>query len=257
MTISDFIIRILFLSLPGLVGVMTYRALKGRPDNRKDWEDILEIALFSLLSYSIYGLIITFANFQGWTSTQVFISQAVFDDTTPVPWVEISFTTVIGFVLAFIASFFYTRNAINWLGRIFRVTSMFGNKDVWDFYHKNYGSEWVFVRDHKIGLVYFGHILAYSDSDKERELIIKDVDVFDNKTSEFQYKTPVIYISRSRDDLSIELPDLTGNSKSKEEETTNERPREEPSAYQNRRSPVAARPRGKGGRQPPTEKSKA
>lgn len=252
MGLTDFIIRLLFLSLPGLVGTLAYRSLKGRPNNYKDWEDILEIAIFSLLSYSIYGLATTYTNYQGWTNVQVTISQAVFDNNTPISWTEIAITTGIGFILAFLASYFYTRNTINQLGRLFRVTSMFGNKDVWDFYHKHYGNQWAFVRDHKTGLVYFGHIQAYSDSDKERELILKDVDVFTNSTSEFQYKCPILYISRARDDLTIELPFTDVQVTAQEATLTDGRARQELTGNKDRRSTAISRTRRKGGRESPT-----
>jgi hypothetical protein len=51
MNISAFVVRLLFLALPGILGARLYRALRGKRV-QKDWEDFVEIALFSLLSYA-------------------------------------------------------------------------------------------------------------------------------------------------------------------------------------------------------------
>lgn len=55
MSLSSFLIRIIFLALPGIISSVLYRKLRGRPV-RKDWEDYVEIAIFSLASYALYGL---------------------------------------------------------------------------------------------------------------------------------------------------------------------------------------------------------
>ena len=46
------------------------------------------------------------------------------------------------------------------------------------------GQEWYFVRDHKYDLKYYGAIKVWSDSEQDREFIMKDVSVFDNQTGE-------------------------------------------------------------------------
>lgn len=51
MSLSSFLIRIIFLALPGIVGSILYRRLRGK-SSLKDWEDVLEILLFSL---SLFG----------------------------------------------------------------------------------------------------------------------------------------------------------------------------------------------------------
>ncbi len=65
------------------------------------------------------------------------------------------------------------------------------------------GIGWVTVRDHKLDLYYYGWIEAWSDSGEERELILREVEVYKNSTAEFLYESDVIYISRKHDDLTI------------------------------------------------------
>ena len=57
MSLSSFLIRIILLVLPGIASSSLYRHLRGQR-TRKDWEDYLEILVFSFLCYTIYGLVV-------------------------------------------------------------------------------------------------------------------------------------------------------------------------------------------------------
>jgi len=104
--------------------------LKGRP-TKKDWEDVLEIALFSFSSYSLIGLFSDLVKFIFGRVITVTFFDALLDEKVPIPWYEIYVAIGIAIILSFTASYFYTNNVINGFGRRIRVTSMFGNNDVW------------------------------------------------------------------------------------------------------------------------------
>ena len=65
--------------------------------------------------------------------------------------------------------------------------------------------QWAFVRDHKLRLTYYGWIDVFSDAGAERELILTQVDVFDERSNHL-YSTPTLYICRAKEDVSIEFP---------------------------------------------------
>lgn len=205
MALSSFLLRIMFLALPGMVASILYRKLRGRT-SLKDWEDVLEIILFSLLSYGLYGLSVEVLNGIGLTHSTVTSFQAFLDEKIPVSWREVTLASLGALPLAFIASFLYRHKSINRIGRFLRVTRRFGDEDVWNFLNNIPGVSWVFVRDHKLDLLYFGWISVYSDSERERELLLRDVRVYTNSTSELLYEVSLMYISRDRYDLTIEVP---------------------------------------------------
>lgn len=204
MSLSSFLIRIIFLALPGIIGSAIYRKLRGKT-NQKDWEDFREIALFSLLSYVFYGLGADLLNRIGgvWTFTSL---QAIFDERIPISYIEIIFASIIGIFLSFVATGIHTAYLINKIGRLIHVTRRFGDEDVWEFFVNNSMLGWVFVRDHKTNLTYFGWIQYFSDSEKERELLMRDVIVYSNSTGDELYQSRAIYFSRDRYDLTIEIP---------------------------------------------------
>ena len=73
-------------------------------------------------------------------------------------------------------------------------------------------TNWVFVRDHKLDLVYFGCVRVFSESKDERELILDDVEVHTNtRPSEKLYCAKAMYLSRNRYDLTIEIPEQTAD----------------------------------------------
>jgi hypothetical protein len=208
MSLSSFLIRIILLVIPGIVCSLLYRTLRGR-SSRKDWEDYLEILAFSFICYSIYGFFAyalsllrptdhAFAALRAFTNENVPIDKTVGH--------AIIWAALIALPVAFIASYIDSNKVINKIGQKLKATTRFGDEDVWDFLHHSPAirGNWVTVRDHKLKLNYLCWIQAYSDSGKERELLLRDVDVYNDVTAECLYKTDVMYLSRKNDELTIE-----------------------------------------------------
>jgi hypothetical protein len=128
------------------------------------------------------------------------------------------------FALCLLLSYLHRYNALNFIAQVIRATNRYGDEDVWHFFHnaperqKNDG--WVFVRDHKLDLVYYGYINVWSESGKQRELVLSDVSVFHNKSGDELYSSDVVYLSRNAEDLTIEVP------KQERIEVIHERPKE-------------------------------
>lgn len=209
MDISGLVIRIIFLLLPGALASSLYRKLKGRT-TRKDWEDFLEIIIFSILSYIAYALILSVINYlrtkYGYASVSFSAFNAFFDEKAVIRWQEVLFASIIAVVLSFAAAFTYTKRHVNRIGNFIGVTNHVGEEDIWYFFLNSPDVQWVFVRDHKANIAYRCWIQYYSDPYKERELLLRDVDVYTNSTGELLYKRDAIYLSRKHDELTIEVP---------------------------------------------------
>lgn len=212
MDISGLVIRIVFLLLPGGVASTFYRKLRGRRE-RKDWEDILEVIIFSALSYVLYAFVVSILNWFGSTRGYEIIKftafTAFFDEKAELHWHEVLIATVIGTILSFIASYVYTKGLINRLGQWLGVTSHFGEEDIWTIFNNDPSAEWVFVRDLKNDLAYRCWVQYYSDPYKQRELLLRNADVYVNSTGVFLYQRPAIYISANHNELTIEVPVLS------------------------------------------------
>ena len=214
MSLSSFLIRIILLVLPGIASSSLYRHLRGRR-TRKDWEDFLEILVFSFLCYTIYGLALSLlypaddplAAFRALTNESVQIDRPV---ARAIVW-----ALVIAIPVAFLASYIDEYKIINRFGWSIKATKRIGDEDIWDYFNRSPDIVWITVRDHKLDLNYYGWIEAFSDSEEERELLLREVEVYKNSTAEFLYATDVVYLSRKPDDLTIDA-DLSSNESSAE-----------------------------------------
>ena len=204
--ISIFLLRIIFLCFPGFICYSLFTQLTGKAAKEK-WGYFLSILFYSTLSYFIYYILTSILNsLSDKTDIELKFFESILQKETSISWDEIIYVSIIGFVLAFVLSYCDTYKIINRFARRIRATKRYGDEDVWDFFHNIPNNEWVWVRDHKLGLLYFGWIRLFSDSEKPRELLLQDVDVHDNETGDFLYNVPAMYLSRARSDLTIEIP---------------------------------------------------
>ena len=87
--------------------------------------------------------------------------------------VPFCFVAILGTLMAAVAN---RRLLYRWIAQPLGI-QRYGDEDVWTFLMHSKGSEWIFLRDHRHGLVYKGWIQLYSDSGPSRELLLNDVEV--------------------------------------------------------------------------------
>jgi drug/metabolite transporter (DMT)-like permease len=114
MSLSSFLIRIILLVIPGIIGSLLYRRVRGRA-SRKDWEDYLEILVFSFLSYLCYAVAVyalskkygqdTFAAFRALTNESIPIDAPIGH--------AIIISSLISVPVAFVASYIDEYKLIN------------------------------------------------------------------------------------------------------------------------------------------------
>jgi hypothetical protein len=209
--LDAFAIRLVFLALPGILALKVYRKLRG-PTPKEVWESFLEILLFSLLSYVILG-IISGPYRSGGTNTNTtqpgyepYAVQAVFDPKLPLDWRQIAWACLIALALAAIASALHNYRIVNRTGRFIRLSCRMADEDVWELFFSSPTVRWILVRDHRNALAYFGLARYYSDSGKDREIVLERVDVYNNDDGKKLYEMEAVYLSLDKDDVSIQIP---------------------------------------------------
>ena len=89
-----------------------------------------------------------------------------------------------------------------------KATKTFGDEDVWDFVF-NASSlstvDYLHFRDFENRVVYAGYVNLFSESGQLRELVLRDVIVYDFDGEEM-YKVARMYLARERDNIHIEFP---------------------------------------------------
>lgn len=204
MKIDTLILQLAILFLPGLIWARldAQYALKTKPS---DIEFFLRAFLFGVSSYVVTFLVFTAL---GWQFTLVNLAEV---GTQPVVtrgiFKEILWATGIGL---FLAIFWIYAGTYKWLTRFLqfiRATKTYGDEDVWDYTFNSPipAVEYVHFRDFENKLVYAGWVKEYSETEKLRELVLRDVQVFDFEGT-MQYETPLLYLARAPENIHIEFP---------------------------------------------------
>jgi hypothetical protein len=95
-------------------------------------------------------------------------------------------------------------------GRILRAikaTKKYGDEDLWDFIFNSRDRrvEYVYMRDYANEKVFSGWVVGFSETDKVRELLLRDVQVFD-LAGQLLYESPLLYVGRPADAVDLEFP---------------------------------------------------
>jgi len=214
MSFDSFILRIIIILIPGIVGYKTYRILcsSGKKQKQlKDWEDFFNILVFSLFSYIVLKFFILLVNFIGMSLSETFVGiktsmlDAILDQNISVSYSEIFFSLLVSILIGIISATMSNKKLIFRFFKWIKVTRHYGDEDIWSYINNSSDIEWVIVRDHKYELMYYSYIMLFSDYGEKRELLLGDVDVYSNNSGDFIYHTDKLYICRDEYDLSIEI----------------------------------------------------
>ena len=207
MEITEFTIQIIILGIPGILCYFIASKLVGKIGKDK-FDVFLAIFLFSILSYFLYGIGTEVFNLLACSNTSNNILTKLLSNQKNINASDILFATVSSFFLALIVSYLYNFGVLNKIARLIRATKRYGDEDVWHYFQNIYSpkiTDWFVIRNLKADLMYQGNVTAYSETEKDRELLIKDVDVYKNSTGEYMYSADEAYISIDRNDITIEI----------------------------------------------------
>jgi hypothetical protein len=204
MKIDLLILQLALLFLPGLIWAWldVRYTVKAKPS---DTQFLLRAFVFGVASYlvtaSVYwalGAEFMLVNLAT-AGTQSVVTGAVLK--------EVFAATAVGFVLAIGWIYGSTHKLLTRFLQKIDATKTYGDEDVWDFTFNSRvpAVEYVHVRDFENKFVYAGWVLTFSESEKLRELVLRDVQVFDFE-SKLQYEIPLLYLARAAAGIHIEFP---------------------------------------------------
>jgi hypothetical protein len=202
--VNFLVFQIALLFLPGLIWASIdakYVARRDVPQFRL----VLNAFLFGIFSYTVL-----FALLWQLGVEPAFLS--AFDEAAgglrigPVIK-EIGLAVVVSYVLAIAWVALATHKVFNRVLQATKITKRYGDEDLWDFAFNSTDAavEYVHLRDFSKKIVYAGWVKAFSDRAELRELLLRDVEVYDFDSNRL-FDSPLVYVSRKRDDVDIEFP---------------------------------------------------
>ncbi|TVQ20536.1 MAG: hypothetical protein EA382_14795 [Spirochaetaceae bacterium] len=213
MDIDNTVVQTLVALFPGVLASLSYSRLRATKQTQL-WIAVVEFVVFAFVSYAIASPIVRALGLPAAStsgSVDVTLTQAAFIRN----WYEFYAACIVGLLLSVVAAVFHNHKIINRLARRVRITSSFGDDDVWQYIHNSPNVEWVFVRDTKENIVYYGKISQYSDPYRPRELLLTDVEVYPNVSPDGRgdlepiQTLDAVYLSRPNDAWTIEIPALS------------------------------------------------
>ena len=198
----------MILLMPGFAGLMLFKRMAVRRLSRKGLDsvkDLSSILMLSLVSSALYDVMIRIINCYSSRQYQTTFGKLVRSEMYQP--IELILMIAIALILSTLLAAAENKKLIYKAARRLRITSHYGDDDVWTLINNSPDTSWVFVRDHTVDLVYFGVVEQYSDPGETRELLLSDVSVYSNTgDGEHLYDVAKLYVSRADDELTIEIP---------------------------------------------------
>lgn len=194
MNISEFTLTLLFLFLPGILGVLLIGALTT--------VKVTEIKIFALYVYllSVISYLLT-----GFINDYRFINFLLKGNLNVTPS-EIFIATVVSIVLSIIIIYIINFKLIYKLAGLLRLSTKFGNSDVWLTLFNDKNTTWITLRPPNCEQYFVGEVEHFSDENNLREVTLLNVAIYSEDDGKYLYSQDKIYFSFPIDqNITIEI----------------------------------------------------
>jgi hypothetical protein len=207
MQINELAWNLFILMVPGVLSTLMLRHVS-RSRNYPAFEFIMYSFLLGLANYIVMELCVSLYNailglFSDAYTPKWGLNLSVWNviygvKNTKVNGLEMLICYLISIPVGFVLGIIIRKKIILKLFKKAKATNRYGDDDVWTYYFNELKTEWVFIRDINRDIIYKGRVIAYSDSDEKREILLESVSVF--KDSEhtvnpiLKYKIDNIYL---------------------------------------------------------------
>jgi hypothetical protein len=219
MEITELVWHLFIILLPGVISTLMIRYISTHKQYSifefSIYSAILGIGTFILMELfiSLYWCVIGL--FSKSISTEFGLNLAIWDSLfngkKALNKNEIFVSYLLSIPFGFFWGFIISKKIIIRLFQKWKLTTRYGDDDVWSFYLNSPSAEWIYIHNKKANLTYYGKIRAYSDSAEKRELLIEDVIVYESDTWTEKYQTNAVYLELNSFDFVIESPKIIEN----------------------------------------------
>jgi len=198
------ILQLAILFIPGIIwaGLESKYALKVK---LTDTEFVIRAFLFGVSTYlvtfflyTLFGFNFEFANLSEASTKFILRSEHI---------KEIFCATLVGIMMAIIWLYAERYKWLTLLLQKINATRKFGDEDVWDFTLNSglINFEYIHFRDFSQKMVYCGWVNTFSETEKLRELLLRNVEAYDFEGNKL-FEVPFLYIAREPQNIHIEFP---------------------------------------------------
>lgn len=202
-----FFFQLVVIFIPGIIWERVDCAY-GREHPKEQWDVIRRSFVFGLASYGVlygvaWGLSYFFGDL-GLRMPQLKKEEAFLDVST---FREIFFASLVAVICSILWLYVTNYKLITRFLQAIGATKRYGDEDIWEFMFNSRRAEveYVNLRDFDKKLTYTGWVEAFSESEKQREIVLRDVIVYDFDSNMIM-ETERVYLARKAENIDIEFP---------------------------------------------------
>ena len=202
MAVSELLIRLIVLLLPGLVAVILIDQLT----EHRDWTPF---------TYTVYAILLGATAYFAWqvvlyawaglawvvtrefTPVSIAFWESLFDEKKPISWIEIAAASGVAVPLGFGLAAGVYHKALFALAQRLKISNKFGDDSLFMNFMNSREVQWVRVRDRRRGYIFEGWPVSFSHTPGLRELVLQEVKVYNYEKPGEAYEVPLLYLSYS------------------------------------------------------------
>lgn len=197
MELSELLVRVLFLFLPGIIATIVIEMLTSHR-KRQAMHFIIHSYLLGVMSYGLLLFIVFINNkiviIRGEVPTwEVTFLKTLFNDKENIHVNEVFWASLIGLLVAILITAMINYSLIYWLTNKLKISRKHGEGDVWDFMFNSSDTNWVNIRYNDF--VYQGSVVSYSEKENTREVLLNKVKVYPKDGGNELYEMPYMYFN--------------------------------------------------------------
>lgn len=203
MNVSTLFFELALIFIPGFIWMKIHRRY-GFKGEATQFDLILNAFIFGVISY---GVLYSIYRYNGWSLKLFDLDPDSKRLLQPEILPEILFAVIISTIGGVLSLYVENHKLFTRFVQTIRATKTYGDEDVWDFVFNSSSRavEFVHLRDFEQRVTYAGFVEVFSESGQLREIVLRDVIVYDFEQNEM-YRVPRLYLAKSRENIHIEFP---------------------------------------------------
>lgn len=200
MEISELTLKLILVLIPGAIASRIYQKVTIH-EKWTNFQFVSNSILFGALSY----LLILLLNY----ITDYFDGINLFWSNLPtkeIPGETILHACVSAILIGFSVSAIDHYKLLNLLAKSLRISRKYGDENLYSYFVNSPDVTEIYIRDRSNGFTYHGFIDSYSENESTYEIVLRNVAVYAYEDSSHQFDLNKLYISKSKNDIVIEVP---------------------------------------------------
>lgn len=208
MELSALTLRVLLLFFPGVICALIVHALTVQRERTTAQfmtsAFVLGVWTYLVLAASRAGCA-WIARAAGWPQPpDVLFFDVLTNERVRIAWGEIGVSALLAALIAFLVAAADNHYLLHRTAERLGISRRFGAVDVWGYFLDSPHVRWITVRDLASDRTYQGWLDAFSDTGTEPQLLLRDVEVYQNSTGTKLYDRKRVYLAPSKHAFVIE-----------------------------------------------------